>query len=148
MVAFVNALGRGVGAVGQHEGPGGVAVAFHHRVGGAHFERLVGIKGGVNAAVNDPGAALARGPAYCHSAQSIAGVDTDAHDVARLDEIQVESLEGFIHENRIAVSGWSRRSQYVEPAWRDHADPERNITWIDQKNAQGSHSPLNFQRER
>ena len=50
----------------------------------AALEGLLGKQRGVNPAVDDPCAALARHPAHFIAAQGVAGVDADAHDVARL----------------------------------------------------------------
>ena len=56
----------------------------------------------MNAAEDDPGAALARQPADLVAAQRVAGVDADADDVARRELRGVDGVERFVHEVRIA----------------------------------------------
>ena len=76
------------GCAGEHavddDRPDAVAVALDDRVRAAELERFFGIQRGVDAAVNDLRAALARQPSDLVAAQGVAGVDADADDVARL----------------------------------------------------------------
>src|SRR5262249_58804165 len=59
--------------------PNQIAVAFHDRMGGAVLMRLFRKQGRVNAAIHDPGAALARQSSDFVSAPRISGVDADAN---------------------------------------------------------------------
>ena len=61
--------------------PDEIAVALDDRVRGAMLEDLVREERGVNAAEDDPGAALARQAADLVAAPRVAGVDADADDV-------------------------------------------------------------------
>ena len=82
--------------------PDQVAVALHHGVRLAALERLLRKQRGVNAAVHDPGAALAGHAADLVAAQRVAGVDADADDVAGRDCRWIDRLERFVDENGIA----------------------------------------------
>jgi hypothetical protein len=56
----------------------------------------------VDAAVDDPGAALAGHAADLVAAQGVAGVDADADDVAGLDAFGDDLLEGFVDQDGVA----------------------------------------------
>ncbi len=56
----------------------------------------------MDSAVDDPGAAGTRHAAYLVAAQGIAGVDANAHNVARLDGLRNNLFERFVHENGVA----------------------------------------------
>ena len=76
----------------------------------AELVRFVGIKGGVNAAIDHRGAGGARRPAHFVATQGVPRVDTDADDVARLNGGEVEKFEGFVSQNGVArIRGRSRR---------------------------------------
>ena len=108
--------------------PDQVAVALDDRVRLAVLVRFVRKQRGVNAAEDDPRAALAREPADFVAAQRIAGVNADADDVAGRDHRRIERLERFVDDDGIAPLGSGRRRQDVQPARRDDATP--NETWL------------------
>ena len=91
--AVVNVLGTAVQAVAHDLFPDEIAVAFDHRMRRAVRVRFFGKQRGVNPAVDDPGAALARQLPDFVSAARIARVNADAYDVARLDGGGVDRIE-------------------------------------------------------
>ena len=113
--AGIDSFGLAGEAIGDDLAPGEIAVACDHGVRFAALECLFRKEGGVNAAVDDPGAAAARHAADRISAQSIAGVHADANDVAGLDGLGHDLLERFIDEDGIAdrpgVAAASTKSQ-------------------------------------
>jgi hypothetical protein len=44
------------------------------------------------------------------SAKCIAGVNTDADDIAGLNGAQIEGLQGFVGDERSPIRRWSRRT--------------------------------------
>ena len=98
----------------------------------AEVERFVRKERGVNAAEDDPRAALARDPADLVAAQRVARMDADADDVARRDGRRVELLERFVDDERVAEIGRRRRREHVEPAGRNDGHAKRDMAWIDE----------------
>ena len=82
-------------AIGDDLAPGDVAVAFDDGVGVAALEGFFGKEGGVDAAVDDPGAAVAGDATDFVAAEGVAGVDADADDVAGLDGFGSRSARGI-----------------------------------------------------
>src|SRR6185437_3209318 len=80
--AFVQPAGCAGKAIGDDRRPDDIPIAPDDGVGVPAFERFLGVKGGVNAAVDYPGAPFARHAADLVAAQCIAGVDADADYVA------------------------------------------------------------------
>ena len=109
--AFVDFFGLAGEAIGDDLAPGKIAVALDDGVGFAAFERFFGKQGGVNAAVDDPGAAAARHAADGISAQGIAGVHADADDVAGLNGFGHNLLERLIDEDGVADGSAAWRLQ-------------------------------------
>ena len=100
--AVVNAFRLAGRAVSEHAVPNQVAVALNHRMGTTVHKRFFRIEGGMDSAEHHPGAALAYGAAHLVSAQGVVGVNANAHDVARLDTLEVEVLQSFIADFGIA----------------------------------------------
>ena len=101
--AFVDFLGRSAGhAVGDDFAPGDVAVAFDYGVGVALFKSFFGEEGGVNAAIDDPSSTFAGDAADFVAAESVAGVDADADDVAGLNGFWEDLLDGLVDEDGIS----------------------------------------------
>ncbi len=100
-------------AVGDGLRPGDVAVAFDDGVGLAALEGFFGKERGVDAAVDDPGSALAGHAADLVAAQGVAGVDADADDVAGLDGVGDDLLERLVDEDGVAQqsAAWRRRGR-------------------------------------
>ena len=109
--AFVDFFGRAGDASGDDFGPGKIAVAFDDGVGLAALERFFRKQRGVNAAIDDPCAAGASHAADRVSAQGVAGVDADADDVAGMNGLGDDLLEGFIDEDGIADGTAASRLQ-------------------------------------
>ena len=94
----------------QHLGPDDVAIALDHAVRVAALQRFFGVKRGVNAAIDHPGAALSRHAADFIAAQGIPGMNPDADKVSRLDARGNQRFERLVHDDRIAKrsGGWLR----------------------------------------
>jgi hypothetical protein len=82
--------------------PGDVAVSSDNGVSLAAFEGFFREEGGVDAAVDDPGSALAGDAAYFVAAEGVTGVHADADDVAGLDGCGEDLLEGLVDEDGIS----------------------------------------------
>ncbi len=119
-----------------------IAIAFDDGVGFAALERFFRKQRGVNAAVDDPRAAAARHPAHLVAAQSVAGVDADADNVAGLNGLRDDLLERFIDEDGIAGRLWRGGGKNKQPARRDDRRSKRIVAWVDQMNAHGIQSLL------
>ena len=68
------------------------------------------------------------------AAQGVAAVDADPDDVARRDGVDVEGLERFVGDDRVAVGRRRGRGQHIEPARGDDGHSEREMARIDQVN--------------
>ena len=82
--------------------PGDIAVAFDYSVSVAALKGFFGVEGGVDAAVDDPGSALAGDAADFVAAQGVAGVDADADNVAGLDGFGGDLFERLVDEDGIS----------------------------------------------
>ena len=102
------------------------------RVRATKFKGLFRIQGCVDASIYDPGSAFTRDAPDLHASQSIAGMDADAHYIARLDAIGLNLCKGFVGDQGVPVLGRGRSGKHIQPSRRDHADSERRITGIDQ----------------
>ena len=91
-------------------------------MGAAETERLFGVQRGVDAAENHHRPAGPRQGAEFVSAKCIAGVNTEADDIAWLNRAHIEGLQGFVGDLRRAIRRRSRRSQDEQPPRRDHTD--------------------------
>ena len=125
-------------AVRDDFGPDEVAVALDDRVRLALLQGLFGIQRGVNAAIDDPGAALARHLADLVAAQSVAGVDADADDVPGLNAVGIDLLQRLVDEDGIAHRRRRGRGQHEEPAGRNDGRAKGIVAGIHQKNAHRS----------
>jgi hypothetical protein len=104
-------------------------------VGFAALERFVRKQRGVNAAIDDPGAAGARHAADRVSAQGIAGVDADADDVAGLNGLGHNLLERLIDEDGISDGTRCGGCKHEEPTRRDDRGAKGIVAGIDEMNA-------------
>jgi hypothetical protein len=109
-------------------------------VGVTVFEGLVGIESWVNAAVDDPCAALARYAAHLVSAKSVAGVDADADDVSGGDGVRDNLLQTFIDEDGVAGDAGCGCCNDKEPSGRDDGGAEGIVARIDEMDANGAPS--------
>ena len=98
--------------------PDEVAIAFDDGVRLPALESFFREKRGVNAAVDHPGAACARHAADLVAAQCIAGVHADADNVAGLDGLGVDLLQGFVDQNGVAgrSAAWRRPERTANAA--------------------------------
>ena len=85
--AEVTLLSRSLHQVRQHLRPNEISIAFTHDVGTTEVSDLFRMQSCVNAAKYDPSSTLTRHASDLHASQSIAGVDSDAHYVPRLDAV-------------------------------------------------------------
>jgi hypothetical protein len=70
----------------------------------------------VYAAIDHPGAPVAGHPAHGVTAQGIAGVDADAHNISGGDAFGMDRFQRFIDEDGIARSLGCGRGQNEQPA--------------------------------
>ena len=96
-------------------GPGEIAIALHHGVRVPAFEGLLRKQRGVDAAVHHPGAARSRHAPDLITAQRVAGMDADAHDISGSDALRLDLLQRLVYQDRIArdfgVAAASTKSQ-------------------------------------
>ena len=93
--------------------------------------RFFRIQGGVDAAVDDPGAALAGTLPDPVADQGVAGVDADADDVTRPELPSVERLEHLVAQDRVAPFGGCGRGKHVEPARCHGTHTKGELTRVD-----------------
>ena len=134
--AIVDFFGLACDAIGDDLAPGKIAIALYDGVGFATLESFLWKQRGVNAAINDPGAAAASHAADSVSAERIAGVHADADDVAGLNGLGHNLLERLIDENGIADGTGCRGCKHEEPTRSDDGGAKGIIAGIDQMNAQ------------
>ena len=139
--SLIERLGLALDAVLEDLGPGEVSVAADDGVGGAVGEGLVGVERGVDAAEDDPGAALAGDAADFVAAERVEGVDADADDVTGLDGLWVDLLEGLVDEFRVAEAFRGGAGEDKHPPWSDDCNAEGAFAGVHKLNCQdGSHS--------
>jgi len=93
---------------------------------------------GVNASIDNVGAALTGLLSYFISAKSIRGVNSDSDNIACHDLLQLKPLERFIDKDGISEFTRRCRCQNVKPTWSDDRRSKRRIAWIDKVDLQGS----------
>jgi hypothetical protein len=128
--ACVDFFGRAGEAAGDRFAPGDVAVSGDYGVGVAALEGFFGEEGGVDAAVDDPGSALAGDAAYFVAAEGVAGVDADADDVAGLDGFGDDLFEGLVDEDGISCGRRRCCCKDEEPTWCDDCCPKGIVAGI------------------
>ena len=129
--AFVDRVHLAVEAPLDRLSPGDIAVALDDGVAFTEAEGLVRVERRVDAAIDDEGPLRAGNPADLVSPQGIACVDADADDVPLRDGRRVEALERFVGDVRVAVTGWRRCRQNIEPTGGYHGHAERHVGGID-----------------
>ena len=137
--AVVLRLERAADGMIDHERPHDVAVAAHHRVRAATFTRLIWIQRRVYAAKHDRGPSRSSGGADFITAERIAGVNPNPDDVARMHALEIKGLERLVDDAWAPVCGGCGRAQHEQPARRDHADTEGQMTGVHQ--VDGHRSP-------
>src|SRR5205823_687967 len=93
--------------------PDDVAVAAHDRVRLTVSRGFVRKQRGMNAAEDDPGAALAHLASDLVTAERVAGMNADADDVARANRVEIDRIERFVDDDRIAPAAAGRRREDV-----------------------------------
>ena len=131
----VDVFGSSVHAVVDGFSPGDVSVSGDDGVGLAEVEALFGEERGVDAAVDDPGSALAGHASDRVAAEGVAGVDADTDDVAGSDAFRDDLLEGFVDQDGVASDGGGGRGEDKKPAGGDHSRTKRIIAWVHKMNA-------------
>src|SRR6516164_5521285 len=87
---------------------------------------------------HNPGAPLACRAAQFVSAQGVAGVNANAHNVALVNALQIEMLQSFIADLGIPERSIRRGRQHVKPSRSNDGSAEGSIAWIDEMDAHGS----------
>jgi len=123
-------------AVFQDTCPGSIAITFNDGVCASEFVRLVRVKGCVNSTENHKCPLLASQSADFIAAQCIARVNSNSNNVLSRNASDIQLLQRFVNDYRIAKAGWCRSGEHIEPARRDDADAEGPVTWIDEINSQ------------
>ncbi len=100
--AVVDRLRRARRHIVEHLRPDDVAVALDDDVRAAEIARFLRKQRGMDAAVDDGGAARADQRPDLVAAERVTGVNADADDVAGPDRIDVERLERFVGDAGIA----------------------------------------------
>ena len=145
LTRLVDPFRLAVGTTLDGDAPGDVAVALHHGVRAALIVRLFRIQGGVDAAVDHPGAARAGALPELVADQGVAGVDPDADDVTLLELSVVERLKRLVGQDGVAPLGGCGRSEHVEPARGDDGGTERKVARVDDVYVHETSSNLNAQ---
>src|SRR3982074_1867724 len=94
------------------------------------LQSLFGKQSCVNPAIYSPCAALASHPAYLISAESVAGMHTDADDISRHDGFRHNLLQRLIDENGISRSLRCSRCKNKQPSWRNDGRTKRIVAGI------------------
>ena len=71
------------------------------------------VQRGVNAAIDHPGALLARQAADFISTQGVSGMNPDADEIAGLNACRNQGFEGLVHNDRVAKRTGSRSRQDI-----------------------------------
>ena len=98
------------------------------------LQRFFGIERSVDAAIDNPGAALPRHAAHFIAAQGVPGVNADAHKVSRLDARRHQGFKGFVDDDRIAKGEGGGPCQYIQPTGGDHRRAKRVVAGVYEEN--------------
>jgi hypothetical protein len=128
--ACVDFFWRAAEAAGDGLAPGDVAISGDYDVGVAAFEGFFREERGVDATVDDPGSAFTGYAAYFIATEGVAGVDTDADDVAGLDGFGEDLLEGLVDEDGIACGRRCGCCKDEEPTRSDDCCPKGIVAGI------------------
>jgi hypothetical protein len=112
--------------------PHEIAIAFDDGVCVPVLQHFVGKQGGVDAAVNDPGALFAGNFADFVAADGVAGMDADADDIPLTDGRRVQEFQTFVNNDRIPPLRPGRACQDEQPTGGDHRHAERDVAGVDQ----------------
>jgi hypothetical protein len=93
---------------------------------------------GVDSAEDDEGTGLARRATDGISPQRIAGVNPETDDITGPNLRRLERIECFVGDLRPAEAFGRRVRENVQPPRRHEADPERQVTGINEVNRQSA----------
>src|SRR5437763_1115242 len=71
------------------------------------------------------------------TAKGIAGVDPNAHHIARVDPGRIKLLQSLVANLGVSEGVRRRGGEDIEPAGREDRCPERLVTRVNQMNGQG-----------
>src|SRR5262249_3633132 len=114
--------------------PDHVAVAAHDCVRSSLACRLVGEQCRVNTAENHPRAARADLTPDLIPTERVTGMDANAYDIPRSDRVEIERVQGFVNDLRIAPATAGRGSQDVQPSGGNDGDTKRLRARVNQMN--------------
>jgi hypothetical protein len=67
-------------------------------------------------------------------------MNSNSNNVAGRNACDIQLLQGFINDYRVAEAGGCRGGEYIEPPRRDDADAKAFVTRIDEINSQRASS--------
>ena len=132
--SLVNPLDPAVHAITQRLTPGHIAIAAHHSIRRAILKRLLRVQRCMHAAKHHPSPTFVRDAPHFISAQRIQRMYPNPHNIARPDRFRIERLQCLVHDPWIAKLLRRRRRKHKQPARRDHRNPKRTVTRINQMN--------------
>jgi hypothetical protein len=106
--------------------------------------RLFWVKSCVNSTENHKCPLLASQSADFIATQCIACVNSNSYNVPRRNASDIQLLQRFVNDYRIAKARGGGSGEHIEPAWCDDADAERLVTRIDEINFQCDFSEAAF----
>src|SRR5215831_15891552 len=115
----------------QYTCPDSVTIAFNDGVCASEFMRLFRVKGCVNSTENHKCPFLASQAADFIATQCIACVNPNSNNIPSPNASDIQPLQRFINDYRIAKAGGGSSGEHIEPARRDDADAEGPVTRID-----------------
>ena len=120
----------------QDTRPGSIAITFNDRVCASEFVRLLRIKCCVNSTEDYTCSLLTCQPADFIATQCIARVNPNSNNIPSRNASDIQLLQCFVNDYRVAKAGGCSSGEHIEPAWCDDADAEGPITRIDEVNFQ------------
>jgi hypothetical protein len=116
--------------------PGSIAITFNDGVCASEFVRLFRIKCCVNSTEDHKCPLFAGQPADFIATQCIARVNPNSNNIPSRNASDIQLLQGFINDYRVAKAGGCSCGEHIEPARCDDADAEGLVTRIDEVNFQ------------
>jgi hypothetical protein len=124
-------------AVFQDTCPGSIAIAFNDGVCASEFVRLLRIKCCVNSTEDHKCPLFASQPADFIATQCIARVNSNSNNIPSRNASDIQLLQCFVNDYRVAKAGGCGSGEHIEPARCDDADAEGPVTRIDEADFQG-----------
>lgn len=116
--------------------PGSIAVTFNYSMCASEFVSLLRIKCCVNSTEDHKCPLFASQPADFIATQRIAGVNSNSNNIPSCNTSDIQLLQCFVNDYRIAKAGGCSSGEHIEPARRDNANAEGPVTRIDEVNFQ------------